>query len=354
MLFQVVKILTKSTLSLVPWVIPACKLAAGVHMLNMLQKGVFKSWKFLQEQTPRSSKRSLLQLKSKSPAQFYSSSMQILKPKRTVDFKKKTNLHHQKQWKKTTTITTARTFPRVETERETLPNALNDEDILALVISNSLPCNCLECIEVSETRNNFEPMVFTHSTPMKRNETFEEGANDPRNGSVGDSKIFNSRDRNDGEGNSSSMSYSSDEYILHGPAKTSLSASSGDGCCMLGDCDASPNLGKKVIKPDSIFISSFDEYEGSRDVYETQNEDIGKSSSIQNEEMAVDNMSAGDIAKKAEVHGDGDMNGLERSLSADEYDNIDGRQESDELVKFPEFILRLPKEAVKKDSYNDH
>ena len=42
-------------------------------------------------------------------------------------------------------------------------------------------------------------------------------------------------------------------------------------------------------------------------------------SSIQNEEMAVDNMSAGDIAKKAEVHGDGDMNGLERSLSAGDY-----------------------------------
>jgi len=331
MLFQVVKILTKSTLSLVPWVIPACKLAAGVHMFNMLQKGVFKSWKFLQEQTPRSSKRSLLQLKSKSPAQFYSSSMQILKPKRTVDFKKKTNLHHQKQWKKTATITTARTFPRVETERETLPNALNDEDILALVISNSLPCNCLECIEVSETRNNFEPMVFTHSTPMKRNETFEEGANDSRNGSVGDSKIFNFRDRNDGEGNSSSMSYSSDEYILHGPAKTSLSASSGDGCCMLGDCDASPNLGKKVIKPDSIFISSlqsFDEYEGSRDVFEKQDEDIGKFSSIQNEEMAVDNVSAGDIdAKKAEVGRDGDMNGLERILSSDEDDNINGRKE---------------------------
>ena len=92
---------------------------------------------------------------------------------------------------------------------------------------------------------------------------------------------------------------------------------------MLGDCDASPNLGKKVINPDSIFISrlqSFDEYEGSRDVFEKQDEDSGKFLSIQNEEMAVDNVSAGDIdAKKAEVGRDGDMNGLERILSSGDF-----------------------------------
>ena len=64
-------------------------------MLNMLQKGAYQSWKFLQKQTLRSSKRS----------QFYSSSMKILKPKRTVEFKKTTNLNNQKRWKKITIST---------------------------------------------------------------------------------------------------------------------------------------------------------------------------------------------------------------------------------------------------------
>ena len=102
-------------------------------MLNMLQKGAYLSWKFLQKQTPRSSKnrRSLHQLKPISPAQFYSSSMKILKPKRTVVFKKTTNRHNLKQWKKIT-ISTSKKYRKVERERETSTNAINDEDILAL------------------------------------------------------------------------------------------------------------------------------------------------------------------------------------------------------------------------------
>ena len=77
------------------------------------------------------------------------------------------------------TISTSKKYHKVERERETSTNAINDEDILALVVNNSLPCNCLDCHDVSENRNNFEPMVFTHSTPMKMNETSEQVDNIP-------------------------------------------------------------------------------------------------------------------------------------------------------------------------------
>jgi len=345
-------------------------------MLNMLQKGAYQSWKFLQKQTPRTSKRSLLQLKSKSPAQFYSSSTKILKPKRTVEFKKNTNLHNQKRWKRITISTSkTKTFPRVERERETLPNAINDEDILALVVNNSLPCNCLDCHDVSEDRNNFEPMVFTHSTPMKMNETSAQVDNIPDGAQ-------DSSDNLEGEGNSTSTSSSSDEFILHGPAKTFFPTIPGDGCCVFGDCEASPILDKKVIQPDSNFISSLQslyEEEGSRDSNEKQDDDIGNSSSIQNEEKTFSNLSVGDDdAKNAEDDEVEETHDLERSsrstsspsfiyrrdktLSSDEEDNEDdnsiyGSQEGDEIPvnsQFTEFVLRRHKSSVKKESYNDH
>ena len=85
--------------------------------------------------------------------------MKILKPKRTIEFKKKS---YKKQLKKTI-VTSPRTVSRFEVEREPLPQVINDEEILALVVNNSLPCKCLECHEVTGDRNNFEPMVFTHS-----------------------------------------------------------------------------------------------------------------------------------------------------------------------------------------------
>jgi len=346
-------------------------------MLNMLQKGAYQSWKFLQKQTPRTSKRSLLQLKSKSPAQFYSSSTKILKPKRTVEFKKNTNLHNQKRWKRITISTSkTKTFPRVERERETLPNAINDEDILALVVNNSLPCNCLDCHDVSEDRNNFEPMVFTHSTPMKMNETSAQVDNIPDVAQGQDS-----RNNLEGEGNSTSTSSSSDEFILHGPAKTFFPTMPRDGCCVFGDCEASPILDKKVIQPDSNFISSLQslyEEEESRDSNEKQDDDIGISSSIQNEEKTFSNLSVeDDDQKKAEV--DEETHDLEKSSRAtssssfidrcgqtlssddvdhsdDEDDNSNCSQEGDVIAvnsQFTEIVLRRPKKLVKKEFYKD-
>merc|ERR1712029_1194719 len=145
---------------------------------------------------------------------------------------------------------------------------------------------------------------------------------------------------------------------------------------------ASPILDKKVIQPDSNFISSLQslyEEEGSRDSNEKEDDDIGNSSSIQNEEKTFINLSVGDDdAKNAEDDEVEETHDLERSsrstsfpsfiyrrdktLSSDEEDNEDdnsiyGSQEGDEIPvnsQFTEFVLRRPKSLVKKKSYNDH
>ena len=165
---------------------------------------------------------------------------------------------------------------------------------------------------MSEDRNNLEPMVFTHSTPMKMNETSEQVANVPDVAQGQDS-----RNNLEGEGNSTSTSSSSDEFILHGPAKTFFLTMPEDGCCVFGDCEASPILDKKVIQPDSNFISSLQslyEEEGSRDSNEKQDDDIGNSSSIQNEEKTFSNLSVGDDdAKNAEDDEVEETHDLERS-----------------------------------------
>ena len=197
MLFQVVKVLTRSTLSLVPalvpLIIPACKLAACAHLVNILQKVVFSSCKFLKDHTPcKPNRRSLLDLQSKSPAQFYSSSKKLLKPRRTVQFKSKPRLRRQKQLEELKCLT-PRTFSRVkeDTRKEPFHQVTDDQAILELIVKNFSPCNCPLCLSASVSNNNFEPIVFTHSTPLKVNETSEgkddvtEEVNGTRNAEAG-------------------------------------------------------------------------------------------------------------------------------------------------------------------------
>jgi len=342
MLFQLVKIVTLSTVSLIPWMILACKLAAGVHMLNIMQKGAYKSWKFLQKHTK--SLRSSKQLQSKSPAQFYSSSKKIMKPKRTIEFKKETP---RKQWK-TSIVTSLRTFSRVEELREPIPK-VKDEEILAIVVKNSLPCKCVECHDVSEDGNHFEPMVFTHSTQMKMNKTFETVETDRRHS------------RNEGDEDALSTSSRSSEIILHQPDQSSWTGDRSRNAS--GDFEGSPILGKKVLKPDSTSLSSLQnlyKVEESKVCFENQYEDNeNSSSSAQNENgnsstqnengnSSTPNVEAVD-ATNAEV--DKDTNDIERRLSlkssisndfisfygreqttsSEEDDTSMGSQEADEL-----------------------
>jgi len=297
MLFQVVKVLTRSSLSLVPalvpLIIPACKLAAGIHLVNILQKVVFSSCKFLKDHTPRKpNRRSLRNLQSKSPAQFYSSSKKPLKPRRTVQFKLKPRLRRQKHLEELKCLT-SRTFSRVKEDarKEPVYQVPDDQAILELIVKNFSPCNCPQCLNANVSNNNFEPMVFTHSTPLKVNETFEgsddvtEEVNGTRNAEAGDFE-----NKNDLDGISTSAS--SDDY------------------------EDSPLREKKMIKPDYHFLANLQKLYAEED-------DEENSARPQSDEMAVDTISD-EVKNEVEK----DLEGSLRSMSSSSSDFIIYRRDS--------------------------